>query len=328
MFVQVILLVVSLGVVVKSADWFLGAAEKVGVHLRLPAFILGVVLVGFGTSLPELATSLAAVSNNISTVTIPNVAGSNIANILLILGVSTIALGTLKFEKNLIDLDIPLLVGVTGLFAILLVDGSLNRFDGILLLLGFVGYLIYSLGYKEDEKYHKGLIKLISAIAFNSDKEAKRTADKKVPLGFFVYFLLLASVVMLGVASKVAVDSMLNIVEEVNVGVAVISFFALAIGTSLPEMVVSVKALKKGQGDLVAGNIIGSCMFNILLIAGLTSVIRTQTIESGILVWLIVGLVLSTLLILAGSISKRIHIWEGFVYILIYLAISSYIIQV
>jgi cation:H+ antiporter len=325
---QVVLLAVSLGVVVKSADWFLGAAEKVGIHLKLPAFILGVVLVGFGTSLPELATSMAAVVDGISTVTIPNVAGSNIANILLILGVSTIALGTLKFEKNLIDLDIPLLVGVTGLFAILLVDGSLNRFDGILLLLGFIGYLIYSLGYKEDEKYHKGLIKLISALSMGKDKTAKEIEGKQSSLSIYVYLLLIASIILLGVASKFAVDSMLNIVEEINVGVAVISFFALAIGTSLPELVVSFKALKKGQGDLVAGNIIGSCMFNILLIAGLTSVIRTQTIESGILVWLIVGLVLSTLLILAGSISKRIHIWEGFTYILIYLAISSYIIQV
>jgi cation:H+ antiporter len=134
--------------------------------------------------------------------------------------------------------------------------------------------------------------------------------------------------VLLGVAAKIAVDSMLNIVEEINVGVAVVSFFALAVGTSLPELVVSIKALRKGQGDLVAGNIIGSCMFNILFIAGLTSIIRPQTVESNVLVWMIVGLVVSVLLITAGSISKRIHIWEGFTYILIYLAISSYIIRV
>jgi cation:H+ antiporter len=133
---------------------------------------------------------------------------------------------------------------------------------------------------------------------------------------------------LLGFGSKIAVDSILNIVEEVNIGVAVISFFALAIGTSLPELVVSFKALRKGQGDLVAGNIIGSSMFNILLIAGLASVLRTQVLESSLVPWMIAGLVLSTILIMAGSISKRIHIWEGFVYVLIYIAIASYIVQV
>jgi cation:H+ antiporter len=187
--------------------------------------------------------------------------------------------------------------------------------------------MVYSLGYKEDEEYHKGLVSLISALARRSKKE-KRTENKDTKIGPATYLILIASVIMLGVAAKVAVDSMLNIVEEVNVGVAVISFFALAIGTSLPEFVVSVKALRKGQGDLVAGNIIGSNMFNILFIAGLTSVIKPQAVDSGLLVWFIVGLTVSVLLITAGSISKRIHIWEGFTYILIYLAISSYIIQV
>jgi cation:H+ antiporter len=327
MIVQALLLVIALGVVVKSADWFLGTAEKVGVHFKLSPFILGVVLVGFGTSLPELATSMAAVLDGVNTVTIPNVAGSNIANILLILGISTITLGTMKFKKNLIDLDIPLLLGITGLFAILLVDGSLSRSDGAILLFGFAGYMIYSLGYKEDEEYHNGLVSLVSALTRKNNK-LKYIEDKDAKIGFSTYLLLIVSVFLLGFAAKIAVDSMLNIVEEVNVGVAVISFFALAIGTSLPEFVVSIKALKKGQGDLVAGNIIGSNMFNILFIAGITSVIRPQEVESGLIAWFIVGLVISTILIMAGSISKRIHIWEGFTYILIYLAISSYIIRI
>jgi cation:H+ antiporter len=327
MLIQILLLVVALATVVKSADWFLGAAEKVGIHLRLPPFILGVILVGFGTSLPELATSMAAVVDGVNTVTIPNVAGSNIANVLLILGVSTIALGTLKFEKNLIDLDIPLLVGVTALFCILLVDGGLNRLDGAILLLGFVGYMIYSLGYKEDEEYQKGLLGLITVLARNNGK-SKNVTEKYKKLSPITYIILIGSIILLGYGSKIAVDSMLNIVEEVNVGVAVISFFALAIGTSLPELVVSIKALRKGQGDLVAGNIIGSCMFNILLIAGFASILRPQTIDTGLVGWMIAGLVLSTVLIMAGSISKRIHIWEGFVYVLLYLAIASYIIKI
>ncbi len=104
---DIVILVVALVAVIQSADWFLGAAEKVGVTLRLPPFILGVILVGFGTSLPELATSIAAVADGVDTVTIANVAGSNIANVLVIIGLSTIALGTIKFDKDLIDLDLP-----------------------------------------------------------------------------------------------------------------------------------------------------------------------------------------------------------------------------
>ena len=325
MILDVILLVVALLAVVKSADWFLSAAEKVGVTLRLPPFILGVILVGFGTSLPELATSLAAVADNVNTVTIANVTGSNIANILIVLGFSSIALGTIRFDKNLIDLDIPLLLGVTALFTLLVIDGGLSLSDGLVLLVGFSGYMIYSLGYKEDRAYHKGLISLVAALS----KGTKYKVEKNKNLvGPFTILILLFSVALLGFGSKVAVDSLLAIVEQVDIGVAVLSFFALAIGTSLPELVVSMKALRKGQGDLVVGNVIGSCMFNLLLVAGVASVLKPQTIDADILLWVLSGMALSVVLLMAGSISKRIHIWEGFMYVLIYLTIASNIIQV
>ena len=325
MILSVLLLVVALLTVVKSADWFLNAAEKVVVSLRLPPFILGVILVGFGTSLPELATSLAAVANDVDTVTIANVSGSNIANVLIVLGLSTIALGTIKFDKNIIDIDIPLLVGVTALFCILIADGNLGRNDGILLLLGFLGYIVYALGYKEDSEQHKGLVGLVAALSKGSKTKVERQQNL---IGPYTILLLLFSVILLGYASKVAVDSLLDIVEKANIGVGVLSFFALAIGTSLPELVVSVKALRKGQGDLVIGNVIGSSMFNILLIGGVASVAKPQFINNQLLPWVVVGLVLAVLLLMAGSISKRIHMWEGFVYILIYFALASNIINI
>ena len=323
MILDIVILVAALAGVVKGADWFLGAAEKVGVSLRLPPFILGVILVGFGTSLPELATSVAAIADGVDTVTIANVAGSNIANILVILGLSTIALGTIKFDKDLIDLDIPLLVGITALFSLLLLDGELGRGDGVLLLIGFVGYILYSLGYREDNAHHKGLISLVASIT----KGSKSSVEKRKNLiGPFTILVLLGSVALLGLSSKFAVDSLLSIVEQVDIGVAVLSFFALAIGTSLPELTVSIKALKQGKGDLVVGNVIGSSMFNILLIGGVASVLKPQVVDLSILPWIITGLGLSVLLLMAGSISKRIHLWEGMVYILIYLTIAGKII--
>ena len=289
MILNILILVVALIGVIKGADWFLGAAEKVGVTLRLPPFILGVVLVGFGTSLPELATSLAAVNDGVNTVSIANVAGSNIANILLILGVTTIILGTIKFDKNIIDLDIPLLLATTILFSLLVFDGVITRGDGVLLLVGFIGYIVYSLGYREDKEYHKGLISLVAAL---SKRTNKKVEESKNIMGPFTVVVLIFSIVLLGASSKFAVDSLLRIVDEVNIGVGVLSFFALAIGPSLPELAVSIKALSKGQGDLVIGNVIGSSMFNILLISGVTSVISEQTVDPKLVGGFIVGMLL------------------------------------
>lgn len=324
MIIDILILVAALAGVVKGADWFLGAAEKVGVSLRLPPFILGVILVGFGTSLPELATSIAAVADGVDNVTIANVAGSNIANVLVILGISTVVLGTIKFDKNLIDLDIPIMIGVTALFSILIVDGGLSRGDGIILLLGFIGYMVYSLGYQEDFEHHKGLISLISALSKGTKTSVER---QKNLIGPFTILVMLGSVALLGMSSKFAVDALLSIVTQVDVGVDVLSFFALAIGTSLPELVVSYKALREGKGDIVVGNVIGSSMFNILLIGGVASVLKPQVIDPAIGYWVITGLGLSVVMLMAGSISKRIHLWEGFMYMLIYIAISSKIIS-
>jgi cation:H+ antiporter len=317
---DILILVVALAGVVKGADWFLGAAEKVGVSLRLPPFILGVLLVGFGTSLPELATSISAVIDGVDTIAIANIAGSNIANVFVIIGLSTIALGTIKFDKNLIDLDVPIMIGITALFSIMIVDGALSRADGILLLLGFVGYIIYSLGYKEDKQHHKGLISLIAALSKGTKTKVERQQNM---IGPFTILILLGSVALLGLSSKFAVDALLDIVAQVDVGVGVLSFFALAIGTSLPELLVSVKALRQGKGDLVVGNIIGSSMFNVLLIGGFSSVLRPQAIDPALVGWIIAALGLSVLMLMVGSISKRIHLWEGFIYIMIYLTIAS-----
>jgi cation:H+ antiporter len=325
MILSILLFVIGLALVVKGAEGLLASVEKIGVTLGLPAFILGVVLVGFGTSLPELTTSVAGVLNDVDTLSIPNIAGSNIANVLVILAVCTIVYGTVKFEKNLIDLDLPLLVSITALFIILLVDGSLSRFDGILLLGGFAGYMMYSLYYREDKQFHSGLITMISNLTKGSPEKIEKHQNLMTR---WTVPIAILSLIFLAGGSKIAVDNLLLIVEEINIGVEVMSFFALAVGTSLPELVVSLKAHKRGQGDLVLGNIIGSCMFNILLIGGLTSVIRPQLLDSALVPWTIVGLVVSVGFIVVSGMTRRIHIWEGYTYMLVYVALAAKIINV
>lgn len=327
MILAIILFCISIFVVVKSAELFLNITEKIGVYYKIHSFILGVVLVGFGTSLPELTTSIASVAGGEYGLTLPNVIGSNIANILLIIGISTVLLGTIKYEKDLVDIDLPLLVSTTFLFGLLAVDGTVTRLDGALLLISFFGYIVYSLYYNENEEYHRGLTKLIFALS-NSRQQSnshthKNTADKPELKS---YAFLIVAIIALAAASKNAVDNLVVITDGLNIPVGVGSFFALAIGTSLPELVVSLKALQKGQGDVLVGNIIGSSMFNLLLIGGASSLLHEQVLPSDKGPWMLAGLVVATTTLMVSGITKRIHIWEGAAFVLLYIAITFHIL--
>ena len=325
MLVNVLLLMFALYGVIKATDWFLNSSEIIGLKLRLSPFILGVLLVGFGTSLPELATSLTAVFNGTDNVAIANIIGSNLANILVIIGIATFFLGTISFDKDLIDLDLPHLLGVTVLFAILIVDGGLSLSDGVLLLVGFVVFLLYSLTHRENRVYRRGLVHLIATLARGSGGNNK---EKSTPIGSMTYatIVLIASIIILALASRLAVVSLLGIAHSLNLQIDVVTFVTIALGTSLPELFISFKALKDGKGDVVLGNIIGSCIFNILLVGGIAAVISPQSIGSDILVWSIAGLVIASVLLMVNGITRQIHVWEGAVFILIYMALVSNII--
>lgn len=326
MLIEILLLVVALFVVVKAADWFLGAAETIGVRMGLSPFVLGVLVVGFGTSLPELSTSIASVIDGTHNVAIANIIGSNLANVLIIIGISTFFLGTIRFEKDLIDLDLPLLFGVTVLFSILMADASLSFTDGVLLSLGFVGYVAYTLFYTEDEAYHKGLISFIGQLSKSSKRQVTHPEVKPNEKLSVSLFILISSILLLAVASKLAVDNLLLIVEQVDYGVDQLTFFTLAIGTSLPELVVSFKALKNGQGDVVLGNILGSSIFNILMVGGVSSLIADQFIDPKLVLWSLIGLVTTSLLLVVSGITRRIHAWEGLMFMLVYGAIAAKLI--
>lgn len=307
-------------IVVKSADWFLTAAKAVGEFFRMPPFVMGVLLVGLGTSLPELATSIAAVLGGNSEVALGNVIGSNVANILVIIGIATLMMGTIRFRKELMDIDVPLLMATTLLFGIMAVDGTVSGAEAALLLIGCAGYLLYSLSHEDREEYQQGFVVLMKTMVASRQRSVKTKAGEQPRVG--VWLLLIGSLVVLGVASHFAVASLLEIVAMIGIGTGVVSFFALAIGTSLPELVVSLKALRRGEGDLVVGNIIGSCMFNILLIAGLAGVIAPQTLALPSGWWMLAGMALAAGMLGLSSLTKRLQLWDGVVFLLLYAALS------
>ena len=315
---------------VKAADWFLKLVEILGKRLGWSAFIVGVVLVGFGTSLPELATSISSVINNNQDVTIANIIGSNMANILLVLGLSTFFLGTITFKKNLIDLDLPFLFCASLLFSILIFDGNLSLFDGCLLLAGFLFYLLYNLSQNLPALNRTGgLITVVQALFKAKHKKIKKpkTTQKLASHNLFYLILgILGSIVLLAAASRLAILNMLEIAQAIELGVGVVTFVTIALGTSLPELLVTFKALKQNKGDLVLGNIIGSSVFNILLVGGLVAVIEVQLIDATILFWSIFGVMVAAVVAIVSGITKEIHLWQGVIFILIYIALISKII--
>ena len=141
----IIIFIVSLALLVKSADWFVGSAEKIGLALKISPFIVGVTIVAIGTSFPELASTLAAVLKGAGEIVAANVVGSNIANIFLIVGISAVLARALIVKRSLIDLDAPLLAATTGLFAFIIWDRTIVLAEGILLLAAFVVYLLYTI---------------------------------------------------------------------------------------------------------------------------------------------------------------------------------------
>ena len=327
MIVNIIALVIALAAVVKGADWFLKSVETVGQRFNLPPFVMGVLLVGFGTSLPELATSISSVINDTHNVTIANIIGSNMANILLILGVSTFFLGTISFKKNLINLDLPHLFCVSVLFGILIIDGDLSSYDGLMLMGGFLVYLLYSLSQKSPGGHKSGLWPTLRSLFQKKPPRAKANVSAADARHFKrMIFVMVGSMVILAFASRLAIESMINIANIVNLAIEVVTFVTIALGTSLPELLVTFKALKKGQGDLVLGNIIGSSVFNILLVGGVVSLIHPQVIDPSVLLWSLVGLMTAATVLVLNGITKDIHVWEGATFILIYIALISKIV--
>jgi len=303
LFVWILVFIFSLALLVKSADWLIESGEKIGLALKIPPFIIGVTIIAIGTSLPELASSLVAVIKGQTELVVANVIGSNIANILLIVGISSLFAKSLIVKRDLIDLDSPLLIAVTGIFLFVVWDKEVVLAEGILLIAAFTVYLLYTIFQKRNK---------IKTPKPDFEKKGKQI-DKKV----FVFLVL--GIVGLLVAANYTIDSMIKIAEIFKIPSSLIAVTALAIGTSLPELVVSVKAAFKKRCEIALGNIFGSNIFNILLVVGIPSLIKPLIVEELIFVVGIPFLVLATLIFVISGISKKIHFWEGLMYVLIYI---------
>ncbi|MBU1151388.1 calcium/sodium antiporter [Patescibacteria group bacterium] len=301
---------IALIALIKSADYFTTSAERIGVYFKIPPFIIGVTIIALGTSLPELATSIISVMKGSSEIVIGNVVGSNIANILLVLGIAAIVGKHLYVSKEIKNIDLPLVLASSILLFLTTIDGIFNYKDAIVGLLLFVGYMVYNV------KSHRS----VEDQSLKDVQKLKKEAKEEVKLAIKYPFILIASAIALYFAADYTVVAIIKLGEIFKIGNEVIALSAVAVGTSLPELVVSVVAAKKGKADIAIGNITGSNIFNALAVMGIPAFFGQLTIPPEIISFSIPTLLFVTILYMFTTIDKEITKWEGMALVAVYIA--------
>ena len=262
----IIVLLVGFLLLVKGADWFVEGASSIAKKIKIPSFVIGLTIVAFGTSAPELAVSITAALKGSNDIAIGNVVGSNIFNILVVLGMSA-AITPIIVEKGMIKRDYPISIIVSVLLGILAMDTILwkkpgmqiGRMDGIILLIVFAAYMFMTVK---------------SGIQNRTEEEP--IEELSLWKSILISVLGLAGIVLGG---DWAVDGAKEIARTLGLSEALIGLTIVAIGTSLPELVTSIVAARKGENDIAVGNVIGSNIFNMLLILGVSSIIHPMDVS-------------------------------------------------
>ncbi|MCB0607266.1 MAG: calcium/sodium antiporter [Lewinellaceae bacterium] len=294
------LFVLSLAVLLKASDWFINAAESIGLGWGIPPFIIGVTIVAFGTSLPELATSIAAVLSGNSEIVIGNVVGSNITNIALVLGLSALVSRQMIMENDIWKMDMPFLWASAFLLWFVLADRHFTLFEALI----FMGGIAIFLGY-----------------TFKSDTSGGETMRYKVSWRTYAMLAVGGALVWLGADYTIFAIQKLSVMA--GIPSEIIALSAVAIGTSLPEIIVSIKAARKGKPEIAVGNVLGSNVFNTFVVMGVPSFFGKLVIPENILSFHLPLMVAMTVLFGIISNNRIITRWEGLVLLLFFLVFMS-----
>ncbi len=295
-------LVAALFALVRGADMFVVGAKQMGASLGMSKFAIGVLIVGFGTSLPELASSLAAAFDGATEIVIANAVGSNITNILLVVGVLAAWGGKIVIQRDLIKTELPIFFIATVHFLAVVHDGVVDRIEALLLLGTFCAYIYYLM--YEAEGDNVDLIK---------DKKMHRPRLEAKSIAF-----ILVGLVFVLVGAKFTVDMVVNIATFASVPIGLVSIAAIALGTSLPELFVSIQAIKTGEGELAIGNIFGSNAFNMLVVVGIPALI-VPLVADRVVMDLGLGILLAaSAIFFVNGLARQIMRWEGFMMLLFF----------
>lgn len=308
---QLLLLVAGFVLLVKGADWFVDGASKTAEKFGIPQLVIGLTIVAMGTSLPEAAVSTSAALKGSAEITIGNVIGSNIMNILLILGITSV-ISPLVVQLSTVKYEMPMVIGFSVLLAGLgLFDGAVGRIDGIILLLGMGFYLFYLFKMAKNGQ----------AVTEEKDKAEKNDSIIKLLL------LIVAGGAMIVIGSDVTVDAATELAHYFKMEERIIGLTIVAFGTSLPELVTSATAAIKGKADIAVGNIVGSNLFNLLFVVGIAAVITPVIYEHKFIIDTIVCIGAAILLWLCVVRSKKLKRGGGAVLLICYAAYFVYLMM-
>ncbi len=317
-----LIFIFSLIFLIKGADWFVESSEKIALFFKVSPFVVGIIIVAIGTSFPELASSLAATLKGATEIVAANVIGSNIANILLIVGLSAVVARKLMVRRSLIDIDLPLLASTTVLFGFILLDRKIIWPESVLLLIAFLVYVFYSVQQSSESPEKPLPEEMVEDEYFEvlpSRKDRRRAKKKLEKFDLKIIFYLIAGLIFLVLGANYIVESVLKLSEILKISPSLISILGVAVGTSLPELVVSVRAAWQKRYEISLGNIFGSNVFNSLVVIGLPGLIKPLSVDE---ITLFIGfpfMAIATLLFVISGITRRISIWEGAMYLFIYI---------
>jgi cation:H+ antiporter len=313
-----LLLVVGLVVLTVGAEILVKNASRLAVIMGISPLVVGLTVVAFGTSAPELVVSLHASMTNKAEVAIGNVIGSNIFNILFILGISALIV-PLRVSQQLIRFDVPLMVGLSFLVWALAWNGKIGRIDGFILTSGLIGYIVWSIVQSRREQ-----------AAVLAEYEAQYGIKNRVsPAGIVLNIILLTvGLGLLILGTRFFVDAAVEIARSWGISELIIGLTIVAVGTSLPEVATSITAAVRGEREIAVGNAVGSNIFNILCVLGISGMVSDKIMVSDpafyfdLPIMIAVAIACLPIFFTGQSIAR----WEGGVFFAYYLAYAAYLI--
>lgn len=300
-----LLLLLGFVLLIKGADFFVDGSSSIAGILKVPSVIIGLTIVAMGTSAPEAAVSITAGLAGNSDISLGNIVGSNIFNLLIVIGVCAFIFPAVS-HKDILNRDLWWNIAVSALLFVLILDGGISRIEGALLLLAFVVY-----------------IGIMIASALKNRTEGGQQEILSLPKSLLYMIFGLAAVVLGG---DLVVDNASLIARTLGMSDTLVGLTIVAIGTSLPELVTSITASRKGESGIALGNAVGSCLFNILFILGAASVLTPIHAVPELIIDAAILIAASVLILIVARTGEKTNRAEGIICIVSYIVYSAYII--
>lgn len=329
---NILFLLVGFFLLIKGADYFVDGSSTIAKKLKVPSIVIGLTIVAIGTSLPELAVSSMASAKNSNAMALSNVTGSNIFNLLMVLGITALFVNT-QVKKSVLKREFPFLLVISALLVFVSADalwfsgiigkvnifkfangsttiGTIERLDGILLLAVFVGFIIWTVSYALTER----------------SKQREEIEDEKLMSNLKCTFCIIGGAIAIMLGGDLVVESAKSIALAVGMSETLVGLTIVALGTSLPELVTSIIAARKGEADLAVGNVVGSNIANALLVLGVSAAISPVTVTTMNAIDAMVAFIASLAVFIMAKSQCIIKKKEGIILVFLYALYMVYIV--